>query len=86
MFAPEHPRANLGRYVKEHHLVMEQHLSRYLLPGETVHHKNGDRKDNRIENLELWSSKQPGGQRVVDKIAWAVETLQLYAPEKLKNA
>ena len=67
-----------GKATTEHRMVMENYIGRKLLNSESVHHKNGDRLDNRIENLELWSRYQPNGQRVNDKISWAKEILTTY--------
>ena len=66
------------RWMKQHRYVMEQYLGRALLPGEEVHHRNGDRTDNRIENLELWSTARPSDGRAVDKLAWAQELIRDY--------
>ena len=74
-----------GKKQGEHRFVMEEHLGRDLVENENVHHMNGDRLDNRIENLELWNITQPCGQRAVDKVEYALQILKLYAPDKLKE-
>ncbi len=56
LYAPDHPNAVATRYVLEHRLVMEAHLGRVLLPSEHVHHINGIKDDNRVENLELYET------------------------------
>lgn len=62
-----------GRRISEHRWVVEESLGRELHPFENVHHKNGVRHDNRLENLEIWVIPQPKGQRAEDLLAWCRE-------------
>ncbi len=71
----DHKRSDRSGFVLEHIKVMEQSLNRSLVAGENVHHINGVRGDNRIENLELWDRSQPPGQRKWQKAKFYVEYL-----------
>lgn len=67
----------------QHRFVMEQQLGRALRPGETIHHRNGVRSDNRPENLELWVTPQAAGQRVEDLVAWVIEQYPTFIRDAL---
>ena len=75
---PDNIHANSSGRVAEHRYVMGEFIGRVLYAHENVHHKNGNRSDNRLENLELWSTHQPTGQRVEDKLRWAYEIIEMY--------
>lgn len=70
--------ANKYRYAWEHRMVMGEHLGRRLYDFENVHHKDGNRQNNALENLELWVTMQPSGQRPSDLVEYAKRILSLY--------
>jgi hypothetical protein len=58
VYAPGISITSKKKHMLKHRLVMSQHLKRPLLNSEIVHHKNGLKHDNRIENLEVLSRAQ----------------------------
>ena len=73
LYRPNHPFCDNKGYVREQRLVMEEHLGRYLLPTEQVHHKNKNKQDNRIENLELMSNASVHTKRHMEEQRCEIE-------------
>lgn len=67
-----------GRWILEHRFILEKKLGRPLLPSENVHHKDSNKLNNRLSNLELWVTGQPAGTKIGDLIKWAKKILRLY--------
>ncbi|MEI7494509.1 MAG: HNH endonuclease signature motif containing protein [Alphaproteobacteria bacterium] len=62
----------------EHRVIYEQYYGIKLKPHQNIHHINGVKLDNRIENLELWDTSQPSGQRIEDKIRFYFNLVKVY--------
>lgn len=60
IYVPMHPEANTRGYVYEHRILAEQMIGRRLLKDEIVHHKNGIRWDNSLENLQVMTKFEHG--------------------------
>lgn len=67
VYCPNHPFCSAEGYVMEHRLAMERKIGRYLEDYEVVHHKNGNRADNRLENLELMTKKDHARYHMIER-------------------
>ena len=76
---PDKTKYGSANRIGEHRMVMADALDRPLYDNENVHHMNGNRADNRLENLELWIKHQPPGQRVEDLLEWAEHIIERYS-------
>jgi hypothetical protein len=72
---------NWSAPVMMHRYLMAVKLGRRLSRNEVVHHIDGNKQNNDIENLELWNKSHPSGQRVKDKLQWAKEFVKKYEKE-----
>lgn len=81
--SPGYPGKTRQGRVLEHRLVMEQHLGRLLLEHEIIHHKNGNRQDNRLDNLEIMTTKEhpPAHEYTPEQAVRALEALKHNDPD-----
>lgn len=67
VYYPDHPDATNDGYVMQHRLIMEQHIGRRLEKNEVVHHKNRNRADNRLENLQLMTASEHMSMHMIER-------------------
>jgi hypothetical protein len=73
IYKPEHPNHDAHGYMLEHRLVMEFYLDRYLTVDEIVHHKNGIRDDNRLENLQIMNRSEHSMLHYRQSLPWVTD-------------